>query len=204
MPWRTLQLIFRVGLGVAILVAVGRQLSIHIALGFPLLNYFSYFTTLANLIAAGVLLSGARRQLRRDPPSAPSDRARHLSVIYMTVVGVVYVTLLRHIDLGALRPWINTLLHYVVPVAVMAEWLLDPPLHRLTFRDVLIGQVFPWAYLGYSLARGAIVGWYPYPFLNPAAAGGYGAVATTVLGIVALFTVTGVVLMSVGGRPARA
>ena len=38
---------------------------------------------------------------------------------------------------------------------------------RLTFRRALVWVVFPMAYLAYSLVRGAITGWYPYPFLDP-------------------------------------
>jgi hypothetical protein len=38
---------------------------------------------------------------------------------------------------------------------------------------------YPLVWLGYTLVRGSIVGWYPYPFLNPAN-GGYGQVAATV------------------------
>ncbi len=48
---------------------------------------------------------------------------------------------------------------------------------------------FPIVYLIYLLTRGAVVGWYPYPFLNPAP-DGYGRVVVHVIAIVALFLVT--------------
>ncbi len=60
------------------------------------------------------------------PPSPTDQRLRGMAVVYMTVVGIVFSILLRDVDLGTLRPWINVLLHYVMPVAVVADWLLRP------------------------------------------------------------------------------
>jgi hypothetical protein len=42
---------------------------------------------------------------------------------------------------------------------------------------VLGWLAFPLAYFAYSLIRGAAVGWYPYPFIDPRQSGGYGRVA---------------------------
>ena len=57
---------------------------------------------------------------------------------------------------------------------------------------------FPLLYLAYVLIRGAVVDWYPYPFLNPARVGGYGGVALHALGIAALFVVGGWLLFKLG------
>lgn len=65
--------------------------------------------------------------------------------------------------------------------------MLRPPARMPTWRDVGVEFVFPLAYVVYSLARGASIGWYPYPFLNPAIVGGYGGVALYVVGIIATF-----------------
>jgi len=45
----------------------------------------------------------------------------------MAIVGIVYGILLRDEDLGALLPWINVVLHYVMPVVVVLDWLYQPP-----------------------------------------------------------------------------
>jgi len=50
------------------------------------------------------------------------------------------------------------------------------------------------------LARGAIVGWYPYPFLNPANVGGYGGVAAYVIGIMVVFVVAAGSLFTLGNK----
>jgi hypothetical protein len=41
------------------------------------------------------------------------------------------------------------------------------PTNRPTYRQSLSWLVYPLAYLFFSLVRGGITGWYPYPFLNP-------------------------------------
>lgn len=181
--------LLRTGLGVLVFVAIGWQMRIALQIDFSMVSFVSYFTNIANVLAAGVLIAaGTQRQGTQSPTI---DLLRNAVVIYMTVVGVVFVTLLRNVDLGALLPWINILLHYVMPVAVVADWLIDPPARRLTMREVAMALLFPLLYLGYTMLRGASTGWYPYPFLNPALVGGYGAVALYALAIIGVFSVTG-------------
>ncbi|MEO5819391.1 MAG: Pr6Pr family membrane protein [Vicinamibacteraceae bacterium] len=179
----------RLFLGALTIAAIGRQLAIHMAAGYSVVNFFSYFTNLSNLFAAGVLLRGATLWLARHQPSPGDERLRGMAVVYMTVVGVVFSILLRDVDLGALRPWINVLLHYVMPVVVVADWLLRPGVPPSSARDWLLVPAFPLAYVLYILARGAVVGWYPYPFLDPRL-GGYGSVAVHVIAIMVLFLLT--------------
>jgi hypothetical protein len=175
--------------GALTLVAIGRQLVIQLGAGHSVVNFFSYFTNLANLFAAGVLLRGASLAWGGRQPAPADDRLRGMAVVYMTVVGVVFSILLRDVDLGSLRPWINVLLHYVMPVVVVADWLLRPGTARGSGRDWLLVPAGPLLYVVYVLVRGAIVGWYPYPFLDPRR-GGYGRVAVHVVAIVTLFLLT--------------
>jgi hypothetical protein len=118
----------------------------------------------------------------------------------MAVVGIVFTLLLRNEDLGALQPWVNFVLHDLMPCAVVLDWLLDPPSTRLGIRDRVQFLVFPAAYLAYSLIRGAQTGWYPYPFLNPTHVGGYGGVAVYAIGITAIFLLIGWALVIPGNR----
>jgi hypothetical protein len=179
----------RLIVGALTVAAIGRQLAIHVGAGYSVVNFFSYFTNLANLFAAGVLLRGAALSWAGRQPSPTDERLRGMAVVYMTVVGVVFSILLRNVDLGSLRPWINVLLHYVMPVVVVADWLLRPGGALASARDWLLVPAGPLLYVVYVLGRGAIVGWYPYPFLDPRL-GGYGSVAMHVVAIVALFLLT--------------
>jgi hypothetical protein len=60
--------------------------------------------------------------------------------------------------------------------------------------------VVPVAYCSYSLIRGPIVDWYPYPFLNPEAAGGYPGVVAYSIGIAVLFIGIVWFVVTVGAR----
>lgn len=158
-------------------------------------NLFSYFTVQSNLLAVISLLGGAFL-LYAGKKSARFDYFRGAVTLYMVVTGIVFALLLSGIEGVQLTavPWDNTVLHYLVPLAIVADWLIDRPTKRIPLRRALWWMVFPIAYLAYSLVRGPLVGWYPYPFLNPDN-GGYGAVVLTSVAI-ALGGVVLVVLIS--------
>lgn len=195
-------IVARCGLGILTWTAIAVQCTRHLGAGFPLANFLSYFTILANGIAGCVLLVGAFLGMTRREPPWWYDRVRGAATLYMAVVGLVFVALLRDADLGELLPWVNTVHHYVMPVAVVADWLLVPPARRPAMRHLLTFCAFPLAYVVYTLLRGAIVGWYPYPFFNPAVVGGYGVVALYVLGMLATFVAVAWGLQWSSGRPA--
>lgn len=187
---------------IALLVigAIVWQLRIHLGLGYSLLNFFSYFTNLANLLAASVFLRTAFAQFSGKDAGPGVDRTRFMAAINMVIVGIVFSTLLRNVDLGSLLPWINALLHYVMPVLVFVDWIVDPPRRKVSASDMGIVALFPIAYLVYTLVRGSMVNWYPYPFLNPSVVGGYGSVALYSVAITAVFFVTGFALMALRNR----
>jgi hypothetical protein len=189
----------RLLLALLTLVAISSQLVLHVRAGADVVNFFSYFTNISNLLAAGVLLLTART---RAMP-AWIDRVRAISSMNMAVVGIVFTLLLRNEDLGALQPWVNFVLHDLMPCVVVLDWLLDPPSARLGVRDLMQFLVLPAAYLAYCLLRGAQAGWYPYPFLNPARVGGYGGVAVYAVGITAIFLLVGGILLALGNRLGR-
>ena len=198
--------IARLALAALTLFAIGRQLGIHVAMGANVLNFFSYFTNLSNLIAALVfLLLGLARD--GDAPPAWLKRLRAISVVNMVVVGIVFSVLLRNVDLGALLPWVNFVLHTLMPIAVALDWLAWPQRAslpgagiRMGWRDVLWCLPFPALYLVYSVVRGASTGWFAYPFLNPAKVGGAGGVAVYALGITATFIAVAWLLFAINAR----
>lgn len=192
--------IIRTGFAALALVAIGTQLVLHVGASYSVLNFFSYFTNLSNLVAASVLLLCAFNV--RSGNDRSLTLARYVSTVNMTVVGIVFAVLLRNVDLGALLPWVNFVLHTVMPVVVFLDWLLDPPALRLRSSRIFLALLFPGFYLAYALLRGASTGWYPYPFLNPANVGGYGGVALYALGIAAVVLVASGLLLAVGNRRA--
>src|SRR2546423_843986 len=60
----------------------------------------------------------------------------------------------------------NAVVHYVMPIGIVLGWLLFGPRPRIDLRVVGWALAWPVAWLGYTLVRGAIWHWYPYPFLD--------------------------------------
>jgi hypothetical protein len=132
------------------------------------INCASFFTIDSNLLAVGVLTYGA---VVRD---GVIDGLRGASVTYLAIVGLVYATMLSHGErLADSRiSWVNLILHTLMPIAVLLDWLLVPPVHRLRFASALSWLIFPIAYGVYTMIRGERVGWFPYPMLDDRIAAG--------------------------------
>jgi hypothetical protein len=168
---------------IAVLVAIGYQLQNGLVReGITTADYFSYFTELSNLIAAGVFLYGTLSRPR--PRSRTVELFRGAAVVYMLTTALVYAVLLSgHI---AIYPWVSTVLHRVIPIAVALDWLIDPPQVRLRLRETTLAWLaFPIVYVAYTLIRGAIIDWYPYFFVNPHRHHGYLLVAADCTAITA-------------------
>ncbi len=143
-------------------------------------NYFSYFTILSNLLGVVVLLVSAARW--RRAPSAAFDLVRGAAVVYLSVTFIVVILLLSNVEVDMSLVWVDFVVHKLMPIVLLADWLIDPPATRLAPRRWLLWLAFPAVWLAYTLIRGPIVDWYPYPFLNPAN-GGYASVAVYCVGI---------------------
>lgn len=200
MTIRSVLSVLRLAFGLIALAAIGRQLVIQVQGGFSVVDFFSYFTNLSNLFAALVLILSAYRLFTSRESLESNNPARAVSVVNMAVVGIVFAVLLRDVDLGSLLPWVNSVLHYVMPCAVVLDWLAQPSRSRLGIRQLLLYQFFPALYLAYVLIRGSNVGWYPYPFLNPANVGGYSGVAIYAIGIAATFLIASWSLLALGNK----
>jgi hypothetical protein len=183
-------IICRIFFGILALIAIFTQLTIQIQHGNSVVNFFSFFTNLSNVFAAGVLLYSAIHVIRGGKPSIGHDVLRAAAFIYLLIVGVVFTVLLRDVDLGHLLPWVNNVLHYVMPLYVAIDFLYQPPNSKFSKKLITYWLLFPILYLVYSLIRGSIVGFYPYPFINPSQQGGYGTVALYCVAILILFVLS--------------
>lgn len=143
---------------------------------FDAVNFFSFFTIESNIFAAALfLVTGIL--LLAGKSTARFGMLRGAATLYMVTTGVVYALLLSNLDtsLQVTLPWVNDVLHRLMPVVVLLDWFIDRTQMRISFRRALWWLAFPVAFVVYSLIRGHVVGWYPYPFLDPAARG-YGYV----------------------------
>ncbi len=126
-------------------------------------NFFSFFTVQSNILAVVVLVVGAVS----DPRSTRWAYFRGAVTLYMVITGMVYAALLSNVDVQLPAPWTNAVLHQILPVLLLVDWLALPPWPRVPARAALAWLAFPLAYFAYSLLRGPFADWYPYPFLDP-------------------------------------
>lgn len=174
---RNLVIAFRVIFAALSLAGVAVQLVIAIQTDFSIISFFSYFTNLANIIASAVFIISAIRLARGYETNDLDVAIRGGSVVYIVFVGIVFNTLLIGVDLGGLLPWVNVVHHMLMPLAVLVDWIIWPPRSRIALRTAFLWMIVPVLYVIYSLIRGALTGFYAYPFFNPQASGGYGGVA---------------------------
>lgn len=135
-------------------------------------NFISYFTIISNtLIAVAMTLTVTVPKSRFGAFFSRSGIQSALA-LYIIIVGLVYNFNLRNTwAITGFLSIVDYLLHVVIPLAYIVYWLIFIPKRALNWTHSIIWLIFPLVYLGYSLARGAITGWYPYPFLDVAKLG---------------------------------
>lgn len=150
-----------------------------------LARYFTILTSLAVAVAMTLVALG-----RRLSPGVEGGLT--LAVV---LVGVVYSLLLAklyHLTGAAL--FADVLMHKVTPVAMVAYWLIFAKHGPMRWSEPLWWSIYPLGYLAYVLARGAVDGLYPYPFLDVRAIGAM-QVALNCAAIAAAFLLAGLALV---------
>lgn len=164
------------------------------------INIISYFTILSNsLIAISLSFSTF------FPKTKLGVFFSQLSVktavaLYIFIVFVVYNTVLR----GVWKPtgwqlFLDNMLHVAIPILYILYWLFFVKKAKLNWKNGLYWLLFPFAYLIYSLIRGAFVNWYPYPFLNVAKLG-YNQVIVNIIIMLFVFLISGSVLIAINNK----
>lgn len=129
-------------------------------------NFFGYFTIQSNigficlLYVVAVVGFVGRRQ------SGALFVIRGCIATYMIIVGIVYNTLLTKVDVSIPVPWANFVVHTVLPVYALGDWILFADRPPLPWKRFWIVLVYPIVWLAVVLIRVATDGFSFYPFLN--------------------------------------
>jgi len=177
-------------------------------LGELTLNYFSFFTILSNIMVFLALLLPALAPHSRAASWFNRANVRGAITLYITVVGVTYHFLLASTwDPQGWSLLANNLLHYVMPAAFIADWLLFTPKGQLTWSSPLKWLAVVLAYGAWTLLHGSLAHWWPYWFINVDTLG-LGKVAIHFVGLLLFFLVAGFVILGLdhvlGQRDRRA
>jgi hypothetical protein len=162
------------------------------------INFFSFNTIITNILVAlaFTLPIIAPQSALGQFFSRPTVRTA-LTAYMIIVMGVVYV-ILRH--LTKLEGWdlvADVILHYIMPVLFVIDWLFLVPKQTLKLSDTIAWLAYPIVYLLWTFIHGAYSGFYPYPFLNHSELG-IARVLLNEAGLLVIFLVLGFVLVTGG------
>ena len=165
-----------------------------------LADYFSYFTVLTNTLVALVLT------VPYLSPTSPAARwFAHPRVSGMTAAAIIVVGLAYHFLLSKIvNPvgveYVTDLgLHYLVPTLFTVHWVLHAPKAGLRFAHVPAFGIYPTVYFAYLMLRGAMIGKYPYFFVD-ASTIGFAAAARNAAAILLFYFLVASLLMLITAR----
>ncbi|WP_109506025.1 Pr6Pr family membrane protein [Nocardioides speluncae] len=144
------------------------------------IRFASYLTIWSNALVAWSVATLVLDPLR----DGRIWRALRLNAVVICFGGgVVHFFLLRPLlDLNGAPLLADRLLHMVVPLLAVVGWVLFGPRDRIPTLAAFLAVPLGW--LAYTLIRGPIVDWYPYPFID-VIEHGYGVVLLNCVGVTA-------------------
>lgn len=153
----------------------------------------SFLTTVTNAILLGYLVVGLWTMWTRRTPDLPAPRLRGAIVTWMVFVAVIAHTVLTDgmnpfeaafdPDPALALPGTALLIaHYVLPAAILLDWIAFGPRGRTAWIDVVWWPLFPLAYGVLTILRAIwfpeVVNRIPYPFMEPGDDGWMGVIVS--------------------------
>ncbi|WP_426050691.1 Pr6Pr family membrane protein [Brevundimonas sp. SL161] len=156
--------------------------------------FFSYFTVLTNVLVALALTAPALFPDSRIGRWTASEGVRAAVAMYIAVVGLIYHTLLDATwNPQGLLVYVNQVLHTVMPIAFVLDWLLFVPKGRLRWIDPVKWLAYPLLYGLWTVIHGQLIGWYPYWFIDIGALG-WERAGVNLAALLAFFLVLGLIV----------
>ena len=160
-----------------------------------ILRFFSFFTVLTNILVAvcfTLLLIQSKSKVGKFLAKPVNLTA---VAVYISVVSIVYNLVLRFLwSPQGLQLVVDELLHTAIPILYVVYWAIFVPKNDLKWRNIRVWMIYPAIYCVYILIRGAISGFYPYPFID-AGDLGYGQVLINIAGLILGFMFVSVVFV---------
>ncbi|KKB10496.1 hypothetical protein VE25_17285 [Devosia geojensis] len=160
-----------------------------------LITFFSFYTILTNIALVLIYLSQVTAIGWLRPFRSPVVRAMMVAVMVL-VCGFYHLLLADLWDPEGLFRVADVTLHYVTPILYLVWWLFAHRHGELGYTDIPAMLLPTLVYFLWVLARGAVVGEYPYPVLA-ANELGYGAVVVNALFIAAFLAVGSMLVIAV-------
>lgn len=149
-----------------------------------------YFTILTNLMVAAMMFAG-------DQGRALTARIAGALLLSILMVAITYHAILARLwDPQGLAYWADQGLHTAVPLATLGWWLAFA-LKDTRLRDLPSWLIWPLVYCLYSVIRGGMTGFWPYPFIDLPALGPL-RLGLNIAGLVVAFGLLGLVIVGLG------
>jgi hypothetical protein len=160
-------------------------------------NMGAYFTIWSNVIVG---VTTAALALRPGLAGTALTTLRLVGLVGITITGVVYHAVLKQLfDFSGAAKAADQLLHSYVPVLALAGWLLAGPHGRLGPRHARLALWFVALWGTITLVRGAVIDWYPYPFVD-VVTHGYARVAVNSAGVALLYSLVALAYVGLDRR----
>lgn len=132
-----------------------------------IIRFFSFYTILTNILVALSLTVLLLKPNSRWGNFFSRANVLIAITIYITVVGTLYNLILRQIwNPEGLQRIADELLHVVTPLLFIVYWSIFAPKGGLRWKSAFPWLIYPFVYAVYVLFRGALSGFYPYPFID--------------------------------------
>lgn len=164
-------------IAIAVCAFIGIGLQIGIFRGDLQMSILRYFTNLSNLLCMLYFLIDAIFLLRRRKNGGARSWCFPLKGVAMMGVTVTWLVahfMLGDFDMGASMRVSVRLVHYVVPIMTILDWLLFDEKGRMNATSPLLWSIFPLSYFAVIMLLAALTPgtpFYPYPFINVSALG---------------------------------
>lgn len=134
-------------------------------------NFFAYLTIQSSILFLVVTVIAAIVTLRGKDDAPWLDLARATVLSCTVSCGIIFALIVEQSGERGFRidvPWSDVVLHFVLPAIAVLDWIIGPGRGVAPWRSIALVLVFMIGWGLVTLARGPIVGWYPYFFLDPA------------------------------------
>ncbi len=159
----------------------------HATVAAAVIHYFGFFTHLTNILVALAFTASILRPNNSFRRFFERPAVRGAIALYILVVAVVYEVLLAHqSNHQGVAALTSGLLHIVIPALYLLDWVLFARKKPMRYTDIPYWLIYPFLYAILSIAKGMVLGTYPYSFLD-AGELGFAALGINILGFVVLF-----------------
>ncbi|UNK70538.1 Pr6Pr family membrane protein [Microbacterium sp. H1-D42] len=132
-------------------------------------NFFAYLTIQSNAAFAALAIVAGIVALRTDEDPRWLTTARALVLSWTITAGLAFALIVWQAGVRGIPitvPWSDVVLHFVLPAWSIVAWVLGPGRRGASWWVVPAVLLYPIAWGIFTIWRGAVIGWYPYYFLD--------------------------------------